>query len=51
MGGSLGLTGLNLRTLLLIGKELAQIGLVLIIELLKICGLVGGLRHAHGGGC
>lgn len=46
--GLRGRTGLDLGALLLVRKELAQVGLVLVIELLEIGILEVDLGGAHG---
>lgn len=43
------LTRLNLRALLLVGEELAQLRLVLVVELLQVEVLDAGLRRVHAG--
>ena len=45
-----GRTGLDLRTLLLVGEKLAKFGAILVIELLKVGAIDGELLCAHFGG-
>jgi hypothetical protein len=45
-----GRTGLDLRTLLLVGEKLAKFGAVLVVELLKVGVIDGKLLCAHFGG-
>lgn len=45
-----GRTGLDLRTLLLVGEKLAEFGAVLVVELLKVSVIDGELLCAHFGG-